>query len=69
MKKIAILAALLIFQTQVTAGAATATSSNYNKQPAKKTQAQQVKQVKTQTTQTKPASDENYKLKNPLFNK
>lgn len=64
MKKIAILTALVIFGTQIIAGAATTTSSNYNKQPAKKVQSQQAKQVKSQTPQAKPANNnDDYLLK------
>lgn len=44
MKKFAIIMALLLFQTQLTVGAAT-TYANYNKKPAQKTQ---VKKVNTQ---------------------
>ncbi len=64
MKKLAILFAVILFQTQVIAISAT-TNSNYNKQPAQKVQPQQVKQVKNQTTQTKPANnnDDDYLLK------
>lgn len=63
MKKLAILFAVILFQTQVIAVSAV-TNSNYNKQPAKKVQPQQVKQVKNQTTQTKPTSDnDDYLLK------
>lgn len=51
MKKVAIIMALLLFQTQVLAAA---TNANYNKKPAQKTQTQQVNQVKQQTQ--KPAA-------------
>ncbi len=57
MKKFAILLALLLFQTQLIAGAAT-TNTTYNKQPAKKTQ-QQVKPVSQQSKQVKPTNNSN----------
>lgn len=51
MKKVAIIMALLLFQTQVLAAS---TNANYNKKPAQKTQTKQVNQVKQQTP--KPAA-------------
>lgn len=60
MKKFAIIIALLLFQTQIIAGAATA-NSNYNKKPAQKTQA--AKPVNNQTKQSKPSNNDDYLLK------
>ena len=57
MKKFAIIMALLLFETQLTVGAAT-TYANYNKKPAQKTQ---VKKVNTQKVQ--PAKENDYLLK------
>lgn len=57
MKKFAIIIALLLFQTQLTVGAAT-TYANYNKKPAQKSQ---VKKVNSQRVQ--PAKETNYLLK------
>lgn len=57
MKKIAIILALMLFQTQLVVSAAT-TSAKYNKKPAQKTQ---VKKVNNQKAQ--PANDSNYLLK------
>ncbi len=61
MKRFAIIMALMLVQTQVTAMAAT-TNNNYNKQPAQKTQNVNTKQQQ-QAKQTKPANNDEYLLK------
>lgn len=60
MKKFAIILALMLFQTQIMASAATS-YTKYNKKPAQKTTA--TKQVKQTVKQTKPANDSDYLLK------
>lgn len=60
MKKLAILAAIMLLQTQVMAAPANTASANYNKRPAQRTQQQQVqqqvRQQQQQTIQQQPRS-------------
>lgn len=62
MKKLVILAAIMLVQSQVMAAPANTTNTNYNKQPAQRTQ-QQTQQINNQQQvqqQTKPDSDNTY---------